>query len=535
MKPSASLSRRRFVHLWFDRLSTDRIQRARPDLSPLVLVDMHKGALRLTAIDLAAQADGLSLGLSLADARARTPQINVLRADPAADEALLGRLGEACRRYTPAFALHAPDGLDLDVTGCEPLFGGEDALMAGMSARLRGQGLSLRAALADTPAQAYACARFSGGGVVEPGAAEAILSPLPMAALRLKPSDCAVLDRLGLKRIGQLIALPRAAITRRFGEEVLHRLDEAMGHRAGPLELRLERPPFLAERRLFEPISEPAQVLEVVGDLARDLAVQLTGRAMGGRRFALDLFRVDGAVKRLDVASSHPLRDPGRMTALFTERLAGLNEGLQADFGFDQLRLIAGSTQAAIGGALDLLQTTDGQGALADLADRLVARSDARVRRLKPGDAHRPERAERAASLDSPVDWKAEPAPRFEDTPLRPLRLFRPPQPIDVAAAEIPDGPPGRFTWRRVTHTVVRAEGPERLEPQWALDPHDLDRDYYRLEDEAGRRFWVFRRGRYGMAGRIPLSAYGLPEPPTPAEPKAPPRMPQWFVHGVFG
>jgi protein ImuB len=229
------------------------------------------------------------------------------------------------------------------------------------------------------------------------------------------------------------------------------------------------------------------------------------------------------------------LRDPDRMSALFTERLAGLNEGLEADFGFDQLRLIAVSTQAAMGGALDLLQTTDSSGALADLADRLVARSGAKVRRLKPGDAHRPEHAERAASLDNSVDWKAELAPRFEDTPLRPLRLFRPPQPIEVAAAEIPDGPPGRFTWRRVSHTVVRAEGPERLAPQWALDPHDLERDYYRLEDEAGRRFWVFRRGRYGMAGRIPLSAYGLPEPDKPSEPKAPPPAPQWFVHGVFG
>ncbi len=502
-----------------------------------MLVEMAKGALRLTAIDSAAQAEGASLGMSLADARARTPQISVLRADPAADQALLARLGEACRRYTPAFALHAPDGLDLDVTGCAPLFGGEAALFDLMTKRLKGQGLSLRAALADTPAQAYACARFSPGGVVAAETARAVLSPLPIAALRLADSDGKVLERLGLKRIGQLIDLPRAAITRRFGDSVLHRLDAALGQRAGPLELQLERPPFLADRRLFEPISEPEQVLEVVGDLALDLAALLTGRAMGGRTFALDLFRVDGAVRRLDVASSHPLRDPARITALFAERLAGLNEGLQADFGFDQLRLTAVSTQAAIGGALDLLQTTDGAGALADLADRLVARTHAQVRRLKPGDSHRPERAERAAALDTPAAWTTELAARFEDTPLRPLRLFRPPQPIDVAAAEIPDGPPGRFTWRRVSHTVVRAEGPERLEPQWALDAWDLERDYYRLEDEAGRRFWVFRRGRYGLTGRLAMSAYGLPEPPAPEESAGPgpPPPPQWFMHGVFG
>ena len=300
---------------------------------------------------------------------------------------------------------------------------------------------------------------------------------------------------------------PRAALSRRLGPEALHRLDETLGTRGSPLELSLEAPVFRAERRLFEPISEADQVMQVVGDLAADLAVQLEGRAVGGRSFALELFRVDGAVKRLCVAASRPLRHPGRIAALFAERLAGLNDGLQADFGFDQLRLTAEQTQALRAQAADLLQEAVAPGAVEALADRLAARNGAAAYRLAPAGLHTPETAETPVALEAVARWvgadgpgadgAGEP-PRFLDTPLRPLRLFRPPQPIVVAAAGLPEGAPARFTWRRVTRTVVRAEGPERLEPEWARQPADLHvRDYYRLEDEAGRRYWVFRQGRY--------------------------------------
>ncbi len=467
-----------------------------------MLVETRKNALRLTAVDEAASAQGLSMDMTLSDARARVPDLAVVQADPAADLALLMRLAEACRRFTPALALQAPDGLDLDVTGCAALFGGEARLLMAAGAVVQRAGLQLRSALADTPALAYAAARFGGGGVVAMGEAPGVLAPLPVEALRLEPKGCAVLRQLGFKRIGQLMALPRPALARRLGPEALHRLDEALGQRASPLELRLETPVFRAERRLFEPICEAEPVMQVVGDLAVDLAVQLEGRGVGGRNFALDLFRVDGAVKRLCVAASRPLRQPERIAALFAERLAGLNDGLQADFGFDQLRLTAERTQPLNATATDLLQETAVAGAVEAMADRLAARNGAPALRLAAVDLHTPEVADAVATLDSETNWAeaaAEPA-RFLDTPLRPLRLFRPPQPIAVTAAGLPEGPPARFTWRRVSRTVVRAEGPERLEPEWARHPADLRvRDYYRLEDEAGRRYWVFRQGRYDV------------------------------------
>ena len=467
-----------------------------------MVAETRKNALRLTAVDEAASAQDLLAGMTLSDARARVPDLAVAQADPAADLALLMRLAEACRRFTPALALQAPDGLDLDVTGCAALFGGEGRLLMAAGAVMQRIGVKLRSALADTPALAYAASRFGSGGVVGIGHPAELLAPLPIEALRLDPQGCVVLRQLGFRRIGQLLDLPRASLARRLGPEALHRLDEALGARADPLELRLEQPVFRAERRMFEPISEAEQVMQVAGDLAVDLVVQLEGRAMGGRIFALELFRVDGAVKRLCVAASRPLRHPARIAALFAERLAGLDEGLQADFGFDQLRLTAENAQPLHAGAIDLLQERADVGGLEALADRITARTGAAVLRQAGADRHTPEAASGPAALDIPIAWNeteggGEPL-RFLDAPLRPFRLFRPPQSITVTAAGLPEGPPARFTWRRVTRTVVRAEGPERLEPEWAHHPADLRvRDYYRLEDEAGRRYWVFRQGRY--------------------------------------
>ena len=476
----------------------------------------HKGALRLAAVDERAAREGLGIGMTLADARARIPELAVTEADDAADLRQLLHLLDACRRFTPALALHAPDGLDLDVTGCAALFGGERRLLQAALARMRGLGLKTCGAMADTAALAYAAARFGGGGVVETGVRAAALAPLPVEALRLEPQGCAVLRGLGFRTIGQLLDLPRAALARRLGEDAVARLDEALGRRAAPLELSLEQPPFRAERRLFEPISEADQVLQVARDLAQDLCIALDGGGVGGRRFALELFRVDGAVRRLEVCASRPLRHPAGIVSLFTERLAGLDEGLQADFGFDQVRLVAAGTAPLAATAGDLLKETPGAGAVEALADRIAARAGLRTTRLASLDVHTPEDAVAPrdlapsdlapsdlapSDLAMPTAWSAAP-PRFLGAPLRPIRLLSPPQPIEVPLAGVPEGPPARFTWRRLSRTVVRAEGPERLEPEWARptphpDASGAPRDYYRLEDDQGRRYWVFRQGCY--------------------------------------
>lgn len=518
MKPSAPP--RRFLHLWLDRLPVDRLRRTSAIGSPFALLAKAKSALRLYALDEAAEREGLAIGMTLADARARLPELEVADADPAADLALLERLTDAGRRYTPAVAVAPPDGIDLDVTGAAPLHGGEAALIEDVRRRFGRLGVAVRQGLADTPGQAFALARHGDApDVVSPeGRGLESLSPLPIAALRLDPADTATLNHLGLKRIGQLVDLPRAALHRRFGEPLLNRLDEALGRRASPLVLRLEVPPHSAELKLAEPVADEDQVLRLIRRLAARLAEGLEARRLGGRGFRLDLFRVDGAIKRLEVRASRPLADPGRIAALFAERLAGLNEGLEADYGFDLLRLTATGAQSRLPEAQDLLAEPAPAAAFAALADRLAARSGVAVRLIAPEDAHRPEAAVAHPGFAGWPDgaWSGERAPRFEGTPLRPVRMLAPPQPIEVPLALVPEGPPARFHWRRVERTVVRAEGPERIAPEWGRaapgeDGSEAARDYYRLEDDQGRRYWVFRQGDYGV--------------------EAPPR---WFLHGLF-
>lgn len=454
--------------------------------------------------------------MMLAAARARVPELQTVDADPAADRAALKELAELCRRYTPSLAIDPPDGVHLNVTGCGPLFGGEAALAADLTARVGRLGFTARYGVADTPALAWALARFSPRPIAGVGEREAVLAPLPMAALRLEEPVLDMLRGLGLRRVGQIIeAKARPALARRLGEAVLHRLDEALGTRAVPLRLRLEISPWVAERRLAEPVAMEGQVLRLVQVLAARLAERLEAKRLGARLFVLELCRVDGAVRRLAVAGSRPLRDPPRIAALFAERIAALNEGLEADFGFDLVRLWARRVQPFAAEAQDLLDDGKGEAGFTALVDRLSARlGEGAVRRLVPVPETRlPERAVRALPFDAAAAaaWADEPALEEEGAPLRPATLFASPQPIDVTAV-IPEGAPDRFQWRRLSRRIVAAEGPERLEPEWGrVHATPKVRDYYRLEDDEGRRYWVFREGRYGLD-----------------------ESPRWFLHGLF-
>jgi protein ImuB len=458
---------------------------------------------------------GLYAGMTLSDAKAQVPELRTLEADPAADLALLDRLAEACRRYTPALAVDAPDGLYLNVSGTERLFGGEIGLIAEVTARFQRLGLSLRYGLADTPGLAWGLARFGERPVAGPGERAEILADLPMAALRLEADTVAVLRGLGLRRVGQLMDKARGPLARRIGRAALDRLDEALGGRACALALKLEVPPYLAEARLAEPITSEDQVLRVAEDLAAGLCGRLEGEGKGGRLFVLELFRVDGALKRLEVGTSRPLRSPPAIAALFTERLASLNEGLEADFGFEQARLWAPTVQPLKAGEDHLLGAPNAEGAFSALADRLTARLGVgAVRRLTPvPETRTPERAVRAEPFEAARPrWTDEPAAVDEGAPLRPITLFATPQPIETLAG-VPEDPPHQFTWRRLKRRIVAAEGPERLEPEWGRSPSvGRMRDYYRLEDERGRRYWVFREGRFGDEAPV-----------------------RWFLHGLFG
>jgi protein ImuB len=557
---------RRYLSLWLKRLATDRIARrsSTPADAPLVVAAPIKSALRIVALNDAAARFGLKTGMSLADARAMYPALAVADADPQADQDLLKSIADWCDRYTPLVALDAPDGLMLDVTGCAHLFGGEAALCRDMVARLDAQGLQARAAAADTPGCAWAAARYGRSIVVPRGEARAALLPLPLAALRLAPDTVDALAQVGLKTIADIIELPRAPLAARFGAMLVRRLDQALGREEEPISPCLPVPAYVAEQRFAEPIALERDVLGTLAHLAQELARALERRGEGARLLQAALFRADGKVARMEVGTAAPLREPQRMARLFVERLAALGDACDPGFGFDVVRLSALATER-----LDPAQTgfgaPDHSTELAHLIDRLGARFGLRrVTRLLPQDTHIPEFAvvsvpAQAAHFPPPervaerseggwgsfsvgggdphlpafarcASFGGRPPPfreRYEGAvrasgeessqdslaPTRPLRLFARPERIE-AIAEVPDGPPVRFRWRRVLHEVAQAEGPERIAFEWWRDEagRALTRDYFRVESKAGVRVWLYREGLYGRETA----------------------QPRWFLHGLF-
>ncbi|MBE7219362.1 MAG: DNA polymerase Y family protein, partial [Caulobacteraceae bacterium] len=370
----------RLLALWLPTLPTDRIRRREAvGADPLVTVAAVKGAQRLAAVDAAAAAARLRPGMPLADARAICRPLTVRPADPAAEAATLGTVGEWCLRFTPIVALDPPDGLTLDVTGAAHLFGGEAALRFGLVRDLGERGFQALAAVADTAEAAWALARHSTIGVALSGP-EALLHlahPLPLAALRLDPAMVTALAQAGFRTIGDLLDRPRAPVAARFGVALMARLDALLGWTRSPIAPIAPVPPILAERRFAQPIATVDAVEASLARLGRHLCAQLERAQKGARRIELTLFRVDGAVKRLTVGTGRPTRDPAAVARLFHEKLESLGEdGLDTGYGFDVMRLGAAVTegltadQVAFEAAVDRAAEAD----LAALVDRLGAR-----------------------------------------------------------------------------------------------------------------------------------------------------------------
>ncbi|WP_280177533.1 Y-family DNA polymerase [Pseudohoeflea suaedae] len=499
------MSRARAGHWWRSA--------GHPEPGPLACAENIKGAMRLSALNRAACARGLRPGQGVAEARAICPDLDVVPADPAADARLLEALADWGDRYTPLVGCDGPDGLFLDISGCAHLFGGERALLADCMARLFHLGFEASAAIAPNPALAWALARHHPGRIATPADIAKIMPGLPVAALRLPSEVSAALSRLGLKRVGDLVDAPRAPLTRRFGRELLGRIDRMKGLDSEPISPRRPVADIMSERRLGEPVSDIDAIGELVGRLAANLKETLAERGAGVRRAELRLFRVDGAVRRIEVGTARPLRDPARLCRLFAERLASIGEDFDAGFGFEMIRLSVPVFETLSDAQADFDGRGTDKAGFHDLADRLAARlGPARVLQPIPRDSHIPERAMTHLPLTSRKGPTCAVPLAPASAAARPLRLLSRPEPVTAVAA-VPEGPPVIFSWRNARHRVGRAEGPERIAAEWWSEGEDaLTRDYYRVEDEAGRRYWLFREGLYER------------EPGTP----------RWFLHGLF-
>ena len=496
-------------------------------------------------VDAEAARLGLSPGLSLADARARLPVLVAVEAEPAEEARLLERLCDWCSRYTPLAALDGRDGLMLDISGVAHLFGGEAALVDDCLKRLVAQGITGLAGVAGNPRGSWALARFSRQKIAPEDLSDKafakLFHDLPLAALGLDDKTVADMARAGLRRIGDIALRPRAPITARFGPMPMAGLDALKGLERASIAPRFAAPDFCAEQRFASPVQTLEAIEATLRRLADDLVVLLERQAKGARRIELSLYRVDGAVRRIRVGASRPLNEARAIARLFAERLASPHEdAIDAGFGVDLIRLscLAAEPLAPSQVELDRAHEAARARALADLIDRLSARLGARaVTRRTLIEAHLPEQAEAAAPatlgeartrtllshspsgdgrLSTPFAGecgrRSRPDEGERGAPARPLRLFVRPEPIE-AVAEVPDGPPLRFRWRRVLHDVAAIEGPERIAAPWWRRDGAPTRDYFRAEDSQGRRFWLYREGLWG---RETLRA-------------------KWFVHGIFG
>jgi protein ImuB len=484
---------------------------------PFVLAVEASGGPHIAALNVAAEAEGLAVGDPLADARAKAGMLQVRAVDPAADDAALRRLALWATRYTPAVSPwgeeSGADGFFLDVGGSAHLFGGEEMLLADLSRRLDRFGLPVRLAIADTSGMAWALSRFhlASSTVLPSGQEIEALVPLPIEALRLSPETCATLRRLGFKRVGALIDKPRAPFAARFPAELLTRLDQALGRAAEPLPTIALPPVYHSLHYLLEPVGTQEAVVAIATRLMKNLVHVLVRDGVGARTLRLALYRVDGDVAMVDIGLAMPTRSDAHVARLIGLKLDRIAETVDAGFGFEAIGLAVTTTERMTPQQTDLAASEDTGTAerCAALIDSLRQRLGPRsVRRLKPIASHLPERAEVpcAATGEAPV-W-----PMPEEAQPRPLLLFPRAEPADVMAL-VPEGPPQCFRWRGVMYGVAHAQGPERIASEWWRDRTlEPTRDYYLVEDNTGRRFWLYREGLYG---RETASSH-------------------WFVHGLF-
>ena len=532
------------IHAWFPHLAAERVRRpARhaasdmvadlPSGAPLVLTSACHGADLVDSVCRLAARHGLRPGMRLADARALRPDLVSRDSDMAADAADLLHLARWARRYCPltapapattngagAAVAHDGNGLWLDIAGAAHLKGGIRALLAEMVRSLRAAGLTVRLAVAPTcgaawalaryapAAQRHACARMESPG---PRQLAGLLAGLPLAALRLDGTVCTAMAAAGLRRVGDILGMPRAPLASRFGSVVTAQLDAALGHVNESFTPIAPPRPLLSLRNFAEPIMAPEDIRAVIEQLAVEIAAILQQNGLAARRLQLGWQRVDGAVLARDLHLSRPSRD----AAGFRRLLADAGESISPEFGLERMWMEAHdcSPQAPVTPRFNAgISTSESR---ASLIDRLVARlGHGAVLHMKARDCWQPEAAQYMAypDMEKPGFTDAmSAAPHCLTAAPRPIRLLAHPHRLAVVAL-LPDHPPAQFVWQRQTHRIVRASGPERIAPQWwTAAGGTRTRDYFRLQDEQGACFWVYREG--------------LPERGED---------PGWFLHGFF-
>ena len=497
---------KRFLSIWFRYLKTDWFVRRQPQLAniPFILSSPDHGRMVITATNYLAQTQGVVIGMTVADARAIIPSLQVLSDDAELTGKALKGLAEWFIRYTPAVSADMPAGLLLDITGCAHLWGGEEKYLADIQKRLKDFGYDIKVAIADTIGCAWAIARFGKDVyIIESGAQTTALLSLPPAALRLEAEIIERLEKLGLRQVKNFINIPRPSLRRRFGIQILQRLDQALGYAEEWIEPVLPIEPYQERLPCLEPIVTATGIEIALERLLNTLCKRLQQEEKGLRIASFTCYRVDGKIEKIDIGTNRPSCNTKHLFKLFEIKIDSIEPALGIEL------FILEASQVEDLSAFQEKFWKDNNGLdnieLSELLDRIGGKIGAdKIHRYLPAEHYWPERSFKLASSVHEAlhtTWKL-------DRP-RPLQILFKPELIDVTAP-IPDYPPMNFRYKGKLHKIIKADGPERIEQEWWLQ-QGQHRDYYAVEDEEGHRYWLFRSGHYDMA-----KSY------------------QWFIHGFF-
>lgn len=496
---------RRFVSIWFPYLATDWHVRKQPQLinQPFVLKATVRNRVIITAANALAKTHGIYENMVLADAKALYPSVHVMDDKPGLTKQLADRIAEWCIRFTPIASADYPNGILLDASGCSHLWGGEENYLNDITKRLNGRGYTVRVAMADTIGCAWAMARYGNEIIVEKGKQVEALLSLPVSALRIDEEVNKLLQKLGLRKMNDLISIPAKSLRRRFGNTLLQRLKQAIGEEeenivpVHPIEPCQERLPCI------EPIKTKEGIEIALQHLLTNLCCRLKKEGKGLRKVFFRAYQLDGGTSGIEISTNQPSQNVEHLFRLFEIKLSAI----EPKEGIDLFLLEATAVEDALVRQEDLWRTQSGllEGEVLDLMDRFTNRLGAEaVQRFLPTEYYWPER-----SFKKAVDLNEQPAIGWKLDKPRPLQILSPPALIEVAAP-IPDYPPLNFRYKGQLHIVAKADGPERIEQEWWIQEGE-HRDYYAVEDEEGKRYWLFRSGHYNEK-----------------------RSPKWYLHGFF-
>ena len=497
---------KRYVSIWFPHLNTDWFSLHQPELKklPFVLRASSHGRMIVTAANHEAEKNGITKGMALADARAIIPELEVQDDKPDLAEKLLKRLAEWCIRFTPIASVDQLDGLILDATGCAHLWGGERFYLLEIIKKLKERGYNVRVAIADTIGVAWGAARFAESPLVITRDQQLeVLLRLPPEALRLESDVVERLHKLGLHQVKQFIAMPRSSLRRRFGQHFITRLDMALGQEIEIIHPVVPPEPYQERLPCLEPIVTATGIEIAITQLLETMCLRLQHEQKGLRSAAFKCYRVDGKVVQITISTNRPSHSVKHLFKLFEIKLPTIEPAL----GIELFVLEAPKVEEHLpvqekmwngsGGLEDIR--------LSELVDRLAGKFGMQtIRRYLPEEHYWPER-----SIKPTTSLQEKPTTTWRTDRLRPLQLLQAPELIEVTAP-IPDYPPLLFRYKNKVHQIIKADGPERIEQEWWIQ-NGQHRDYYRVEDEDGHRYWLFRLGHYDDEKTY-----------------------QWFLHGFF-